>query len=142
MGLGKKVDLKSINDVYSSLILAHIQWHIILKCCYRTEICKLARKKITTSALHPPPSLPFLFPLPPPSSLPPPISLWLTFTHHLNYFSPACCQATGRKSITWRRQNHRKSLQGDTSRRRSMKEPGSLSVDKNTFFLLSLSTVP
>lgn len=48
---------------------------------------------------------------------------------------PFCCQATDRNSITWRHQNHRKSLQGDTSCRCSMEEPGSICIDlKNLLF--------
>lgn len=50
-------------------------------------------------------------------------------------FFPFCCQATDRKSITWRRQNHRKSLQEDTSHRCSVKEPGSIRGVRKDFFL-------
>lgn len=52
-------------------------------------------------------------------------------------FFPFCCQATDRKNITWRRQNHRKSLQEDAaSHRCSMEELGSMRTLKNPQFLL------
>lgn len=82
-----------------------------------SDLRKVAKKKITTGAWLPTISLLF-------SSLSfPSLSLGLTFTHHHIYFFPLCCQATDRKSITWRYQNHRKSLQeDDISHRCCMKE--------------------
>lgn len=70
-----------------------------------SDLQKVAKKKITTSAWLPTISLLFSF-----------LSFSLPRAHlhsspHL--FFPFCCQATDRKSITWRYQNHRKSLQED-----------------------------
>lgn len=57
-------------------------------------------------------------------SLPsPPVSLGLTFTHRRIYFLPPVARQQTGKSITWRRQILRKSLQeGDASGRCSMKK--------------------
>lgn len=78
---------------------------------------RLKRRKITTAAARrsgsPPPSLPSL-----------PASLGLTFTHCCIYFLPPVARQQTGKSITWRRQILRKSLQeeGDTSGRSSTKK--------------------
>lgn len=77
---------------------------------------RLKRRKITTAAAWRSSS--------PPLSLPsPPVSLGLTFTHRRIYFLPPVARQQTGKSITWRRQILRKSLQeGDASGRCSMKK--------------------
>lgn len=108
-------------------MLSHIQQrfasvfflNFILEERYRTETeqATSARQEENNNQRFTPP--PFLYLLSLSSYLP-----WAHLHSSPHLFFPFCCQATDRKSITWRRQNHRKSSQKDASRRCAMKHQG------------------